>query len=123
MGQYLQEGHKIFFETTLVVKKPKLDMKLFINDDTDKLKYLNNKTIDLVNKKAFVGTLKAHTEVGKNDNLIIEIDRCDGYHFGYLIMWFQLAVMMSGYLLKINPFNQPGVEAYKNNMFKLLGKP
>lgn len=122
MGQYLQEGRKIFFETTLIVKKPRLDMKLFINDDVDKLKYLNNKTIDLINKKAFTGTIRAHTDLGKNDNLVIEIDKCDAYHFGYLIMWFQLAVMMSGYLLKINPFDQPGVEAYKNNMFKLLGK-
>lgn len=122
MGQYLQEGKKIFFETTLIVKKPRLDMKLFINDDSDKLKYLNNKTIDFINKKAYEGTIEAHTELGKNDNLIISIDKCDAYHFGYLIMWFQLAVMMSGYLLKINPFDQPGVEAYKNNMFKLLGK-
>ena len=122
MGQYLQDGRKIFFETTLIVRKPRLDMKLFINDDVDKLKYLNTQTIDWINKRAFIGTIKAHTELGKNDNLIIEIDRCDAYHFGYLIMWMQLAVMISGYLLKINPFDQPGVEAYKKNMFKLLGK-
>jgi glucose-6-phosphate isomerase len=86
MGQYLQEGKKVFFETTLVVKKPRLDMKLFINDDSDKLKYLNLKTIDSINKKAFQATIDAHTKIGKNDNLIIEIDRCDGYHFGYLVM-------------------------------------
>jgi glucose-6-phosphate isomerase len=86
MGQYLQEGKKIFFETSLVIKKPQLDMKLFINDDFDKLQYLNNKTIDFVNKKAFEGTIDAHSNIGNSDNLLIEIDQCDAYNFGYLVM-------------------------------------
>ncbi|MDR2369828.1 MAG: glucose-6-phosphate isomerase [Mycoplasmataceae bacterium] len=122
MGQYLQQGKRIFFETSLIVKKPKKDLVVKVTDNVDKLKYLNNKSLDFINKKAFEGTISAHTKIGKVNNFVLEIGTNDEYHFGYLFMWFAIAVTMSGYLLKINPFNQPGVEQYKSNMFKLLGK-
>ena len=109
-------------ETTLMVKKPNKDMKLVIEDNDDGLKYLNGKTLDSLTKKAFEGTIKAHTEKGRGNNFIIEISEADEFHYGYLFMWLSYAAMMSGYLLKINPFNQPGVEDYKSNMFALLGR-
>ena len=122
LGQYLQQGTRNFMETTLMVKKPNKDMKLVIEDNDDGLKYLNGKTLDSLTKKAFEGTIKAHTEKGKVNNFIIEISEADEFHYGYLFMWLSYAAMMSGYLLKINPFNQPGVEDYKSNMFALLGR-
>jgi glucose-6-phosphate isomerase len=86
MGQYLQQGTRNFFETTLIVNKPKSDMVIKVTDNDDKLKYLNNKSLDFINKKAFEGTIAAHTKIGKVDNFIIEIDNNDEYHFGYLFM-------------------------------------
>jgi glucose-6-phosphate isomerase len=84
MGQYLQEGTRNFFETTLIVKEPKLDAVISVKDDEDSLRYLNNRSIDFINKKAFEGTIAAHTKLGKVDNFIIEIGKADAYHFGYL---------------------------------------
>lgn len=120
LGQYLQEGTRNFIETTLWVEQPRKDIKLSIGDNDDGLKYLNSKTLHYINEKAFQGTVAAHTKNGKVNNLIINITKADEYHYGYLYIWLCRAAMMSGYLLKINPFNQPGVEAYKTNMFSLL---
>nr|QIQ09891.1 glucose-6-phosphate isomerase [uncultured Mycoplasmataceae bacterium] len=120
LGQYLQQGTRNFCETTLWVDEPRKDFKLSINDNTDGLKYLDKKTLNYINEQAFKGTVLAHTKNGKTNNLIIHITRCDSYHYGYLYIWLCRAAMMSGYLLKINPFDQPGVEAYKTNMFSLL---
>jgi glucose-6-phosphate isomerase len=86
MGQYLQQGTRNFFETTLISVKPKSDLTLKISDNSDKLKYLNNKSLDFVNKKAFEGTLAAHSRIGKVDNFVIEIGAYDEYHFGYLFI-------------------------------------
>jgi glucose-6-phosphate isomerase len=122
LGQYLQEGTRNFFETTLSITDPKLDIKIKVDDNRDGIKYLNGMSLNAINKKAFMGTVAAHTELGKVNNLIIQLDTNDAYHFGYLFIWFAQAVTMGGYLLRINPFDQPGVEAYKKNMFKLLGK-
>ncbi|RDY24433.1 glucose-6-phosphate isomerase [Romboutsia maritimum] len=123
MGQYVQSGRRILFETVLNVEKPKRNMT--IQDDKanlDGLNYLSGKTMDFVNKKAFEGTLLAHTD-GEVPNLIINIPRLDEYNFGYLVYFFEKSCAISGYLLGVNPFDQPGVEAYKKNMFALLGKP
>jgi glucose-6-phosphate isomerase len=86
MGQYLQQGTRNFFETTLIVKNPRNDKVIKISDNNDKLKYLNNKSLDFINKKAFEGTLAAHTKIGRANNLVIEIGANDEFHFGYLFM-------------------------------------
>jgi glucose-6-phosphate isomerase len=86
MGQYLQQGKRIFFETSLIVKKPKKDLVVKVTDNVDKLKYLNNKSLDFINKKAFEGTISAHTKIGKVNNFVLEIGTNDEYHFGYLFM-------------------------------------
>ncbi len=122
LGQYLQEGTRNFIETTLIVENPKDDIKLKIDDNNDGLKYLNQKTLDFINKQAFEGTITAHSEDGKVNNLIISLTKSDEYHYGYLFIWLAHAAMMSAYLLKVNPFDQPGVESYKKNMFALLKK-
>lgn len=122
MGQYLQQGTRNFFETTLYVEKPRADMILSIKDNDDKIAYLNKKSLSFINKKAYEGTIDAHTNIGKVNNIIISITKPDAYHFGYFFMWVSTALMISAYLLGVNPFNQPGVEQYKSNMFKLLGK-
>ncbi|MDY6062624.1 MAG: glucose-6-phosphate isomerase [Erysipelotrichaceae bacterium] len=123
LGQFVQEGSKILFETIINVEKPMEDMNFPTDeDDIDKMNYLAGKSLDWVNKQAQLGTIKAHTESGKVPNIIISIDEVNEYNFGELIYFFFMAVAMSGYLLKVNPFNQPGVEIYKQNMFKLLGK-
>lgn len=120
MGQYIQDGKKNIFETILNVEKPKHDITIKrIDEDLDGLNYLGGKTIDFVNKKAMEGTIVAHIDGGV-PNLIINIPEISPYYFGYLVYFFQKACGMSGYLLEVNPFNQPGVEAYKNNMFRLL---
>ena len=123
MGQYVQDGKRILFETVLNVEKPRrvVDLKEEAND-LDGLNYLSGKTLDFVNEKAFQGTLLAHTD-GQVPNLLINIPTLDEYNFGYLVYFFEKACGISGYLLGVNPFNQPGVEAYKKNMFALLGKP
>lgn len=123
MGQYVQDGKRILFETVLNVEKPRKVVELKPEEkDLDGLNYLSEKTMDFVNEKAFQGTLLAHTD-GQVPNLIIDIPTLNEYNFGYLVYFFEKACGISGYLLGVNPFNQPGVEAYKKNMFALLGKP
>ncbi|WP_271436568.1 glucose-6-phosphate isomerase [Staphylococcus hominis] len=123
LGQYVQEGRRFLFETVVKVKQPKHDITIEKDDDDlDGLNYLAGKTIDEVNTKAFEGTLLAHTDGGV-PNIVVNIPRLDEETFGYVVYFFELACAMSGYQLGVNPFNQPGVEAYKQNMFALLGKP
>lgn len=123
MGQYVQDGKRILFETVLNVEKPRKVVELKSEGkDLDGLNYLSGKTMDFVNEKAFQGTLLAHTD-GQVPNLMINIPTLNEYNFGYLVYFFEKACGISGYLLGVNPFNQPGVEAYKKNMFALLGKP
>ncbi|WP_027416003.1 glucose-6-phosphate isomerase [Aneurinibacillus terranovensis] len=123
MGQYVQEGRRNLIETVLQVKKPKV--KLTIQEDPeniDGLNFLAGKTMDEVNKKAFQGTLLAHVDGGV-PNLLVELDEMNEYTFGEMVYFFEKACGISGHLLGVNPFDQPGVEAYKKNMFALLGKP
>lgn len=123
LGQYVQEGRRDLFETIIKVEQPRHELTLeAMENDLDGLNYLAGKTIDFVNNKAFEGTMLAHTDGGV-PNLIVTIPAMDEYTFGYLVYFFEKACAMSGYLLGVNPFDQPGVEAYKVNMFALLGKP
>lgn len=123
MGQYIQDGKRLLFETVLNVESSKRNITINSEEvDLDGLNYLAGKTVDFVNHKAFEGTLLAHTD-GKVPNLVINIPQLDEYNFGYLAYFFEKACGISGYLLGVNPFDQPGVEAYKKNMFALLGKP
>lgn len=123
LGQYIQEGRRNLFETIIKVEKPRHDLVIEKEEkDLDGLNYLAGKTVDFVNEQAFRGTLLAHTDGGV-PNLVVTIPTLDEYTFGYLVYFFEKACAMSGYLLGVNPFNQPGVEAYKKNMFALLGKP
>lgn len=122
IGQYIQDGRRCFFETVLWVKKPKADITVpFDMQDGDGLNFLAEKKMHFVNSKAFAGTMLAHMDGGV-PNLVITLDEMDAYHFGALVYFFEKAVGISGYLLGVNPFDQPGVEAYKKNMFALLGK-
>lgn len=123
LGQFIQDGNKILFETILNVKNP--ESKLFIpecEDDLDNLNYLCGKDLNYINEKALEATVLAHTE-GSTPNIIISIDDYSEYSLGYILYFFEKACAMSSYLMNVNPFNQPGVEAYKTNMFKFLGKP
>ena len=123
LGQYIQEGRRNLFETVINIEKSSNDIKMKLEeDDLDNLNYLEGKTLDFVNKKAMEGTIEAHTE-GDVPNIKINIEKLDASNIGQLIYFFELACAMSGKILGINPFNQPGVEKYKTNMFKLLGKP
>lgn len=122
LGQYLQEGTRNFFETTLYVKQPIYDLTLRIKNNQDNLGYLNNMKLSYINKVAFESTVKAHAVDGKVDNLIIYMDKIDAYHFGYLYLFFCFASMTSAYLLGVNPFNQPGVEVYKKRISSILKK-
>jgi len=123
MGQYVQDGRRDIFETVLHVNESKKEMTLEADDNnSDGLNYLAGKTIHEINDKAYQGTLLAHTD-GNVPNLIVELPRLDAFTFGYLVYFFEKACAISGYLLGVNPFDQPGVEAYKTNMFALLGKP
>ncbi|MFD1736468.1 glucose-6-phosphate isomerase [Bacillus salitolerans] len=123
LGQYVQEGRRDLFETIIHVEHSRHELTIEEeNQDLDGLNYLAGKTIDFVNKRAFEGTMIAHTDGGV-PNLIIQVPLLDEYTFGYLVYFFEKACAMSGYLLGVNPFDQPGVEAYKVNMFALLGKP
>ena len=123
LGQYVQEGRRDLFETVLHVEKPRHDLTLEEEtQDLDGLNYLAGQTIDFVNEKAYQGTMLAHTD-GQVPNLIIHLPELDAYTFGYIVYFFEKACAISGYLLGVNPFDQPGVEAYKKNMFALLGKP
>lgn len=123
LGQYIQEGRRNLFETVLNIKEA--DSDVFINqdeDNLDELNYLVGKGLDYINKKAMEGTIEAHTEGGV-PNIVLTMDKLNEYTIGHLIYFFELACAMSGKLLEVNPFDQPGVEKYKKNMFKLLGKP
>ncbi|HLU22366.1 MAG TPA: glucose-6-phosphate isomerase [Bacillaceae bacterium] len=123
LGQYVQEGRRDLFETVIKVQDPRHELVIAGEEvDLDGLNYLEGKTVDFVNDKAFEGTLLAHTDGGV-PNLVVEIPAMDAYTFGYLVYFFEKACALSGYLLGVNPFDQPGVEAYKVNMFALLGKP
>lgn len=123
LGQYIQEGRRDLFETIIKVEKPRHELMIEEEaSDLDGLNYLSGKTVDFVNNKAFEGTLLAHTDGGV-PNLVVSIPQLDEYTFGYLVYFFEKACAMSGYLFGVNPFDQPGVEAYKANMFALLGKP
>lgn len=123
LGQYIQEGRRHLFETVLHVQTSRKELILEEDEkNSDGLNYLAGKTIHDVNEKAFQGTLLAHTD-GDVPNLVIDLPKLDPYTFGYLVYFFEKACGISGYLLGVNPFNQPGVEAYKKNMFALLGKP
>lgn len=124
LGQFIQEGSKVLFETVFKVEKPQLDLEVPGDEDNlDNLNYLAGKTVDYVNKKACEGTIDAHVNVGGVPNIEITIDEMNAYSFGYMVYFFEKACALSVYLLGVNPFNQPGVEVYKKNMFKLLGKP
>ncbi|TCP26591.1 glucose-6-phosphate isomerase [Scopulibacillus darangshiensis] len=123
LGQYVQEGRRQLIETALFVEEAREEITIEEDEDNlDKLNYLAGETMDFVNKKAFEGTLLAHTD-GQVPNLVVNIPDLTPYYFGYLVYFFEKACAMSGYLLGVNPFDQPGVEAYKKNMFALLGKP
>ncbi|GAA0492723.1 glucose-6-phosphate isomerase [Alkalibacterium sp. m-11] len=123
LGQYIQEGRRNLFETVIKVDKPSKSMSIPTEkEDLDGLGYLEGKEIDFVNTKAFEGTLLAHTD-GEVPNFVVTIPDTSAYTLGYLFYFFEIAVALSGYLNSVNPFDQPGVEAYKRNMFALLGKP
>ena len=123
MGQYIQDGSRILFETVLNVEKAKKDIEILPDkENIDGLNFLAGKTVSYINSKAFLGTVLAHNDGGV-PNIIINIPKIDAYHFGNLVYFFEKACAVSGYILGVNPFDQPGVEAYKKNMFALLGKP
>ena len=123
LGQYIQQGERCLFETVLWVKEPKTDVEIgFEEANGDGLNFVAGKTVHYVNRKAFEGTVLAHTD-GDVPNIILELDKQDEYNLGYMIYFFEKACGLSGYLLGVNPFDQPGVESYKKNMFALLGKP
>ena len=123
MGQFIQDGARIMFETVLEVAESPAEVILKKEDvDTDGMNYLAGKSVDFVNKSAMNGTILAHTD-GSVPNLKVTIPAMDAYSLGQLFYFFEFACGVSGYLLGVNPFNQPGVESYKKNMFALLGKP
>ena len=124
LGQFIQEGKKVLFETLLAIEKPTLDSVVPTDpDNADGMNYLAGKNLDWINKMAMKGTLAAHVETGGVPNLQISLPDMSAYSFGYQCYWFFKATAMTCYMLDINPFDQPGVEVYKKNMFKLLGKP
>lgn len=123
MGQFIQDGSRTMFETVVLIDKPKQDVTLGTDpENVDGLNFLSGKTMDFVNKKAFEGTVLAHTDGGV-PNVILTIGDSSEAELGYLIYFFEKACAISGYTMGINPFDQPGVESYKKNMFALLGKP
>ncbi len=122
IGQYIQEGRRDLFQTILHINESKETITLEADDQNiDGLNYLAGKTIHEINDKAYQGTVLAHND-GDVPNLILDLPKLDAYTFGYLVYFFEKACALSGYLLGVNPFDQPGVEAYKSNMFALLGK-
>ena len=123
MGQFIQDGSRIMFET--VVQINKAQQELYINDDpenVDGLNFLKDRSMSYINQKAFEGTVLAHTDGGV-PNIVLQIGEANEKELGYLIYFFEKACAISGYVMGVNPFNQPGVESYKKNMFALLGKP
>lgn len=124
LGQYIQEGSPIFFETTLRLLKHRDEVKVpGDKENLDGLNYLEGKDLGYIQDKAMEGTLKAHTENAKADNIVLELEEMTPFNLGYVFYFFERACAMSAYLNGVNPFNQPGVEIYKKNMFHLLGKP
>ena len=123
MGQFIQDGARVMFETVVNVRKTKNDLYIdALEGNFDGLNFLSEQNMSVVNEKAMLGTILAHTD-GGTPNLVINVDALDAYNVGYLIYFFFKACAVSGYLLSVNPFNQPGVESYKKNMFALMGKP
>ena len=123
MGQFIQDGNRILFETVLNVEEPECEITINKEPvDLDGLNYLAGRTMDFVNKNAMNGTILAHTD-GSVPNFVVNIPRQDEFSLGELFYFFEFACGVSGYVLGVNPFNQPGVESYKKNMFALLGKP
>ena len=123
MGQYIQDGMRNIFETIINVEEPQINLSIKEDEENvDGLNFLAGKDMDFVNKKAFQGTLLAHNDGGV-PNMIVNVPELSAYYFGQLVYFFEKACGISGYLLGVNPFDQPGVEAYKKNMFALLGKP
>lgn len=123
MGQYIQDGRRNLFETVVLFDKCKREITLGTDpENVDGLNFLSGKTMDFVNKKAFEGTVLAHTDGGV-PNIVLNVEEMTETELGYLIYFFEKACAISGYLLGVNPFDQPGVESYKKNMFALLGKP
>jgi len=123
MGQYIQDGERIMFETILHIENPSSDITLGTEKtDLDGLNYLSGKTLDSVNKQAELGTILAHVD-GMVPNIVLNIEKIDEYNIGYLLYFFMFSCGICCYMTGVNPFNQPGVESYKKNMFALLGKP
>jgi len=123
MGQYIQDGLRNIFETVINIDKAKREIVISEDkDNLDGLNFLAGKTLNEVNHKAFLGTILAHTDGGV-PNIVINVPEMNAYYAGQLIYFFEKACGISGYILGVNPFNQPGVEEYKKNMFALLGKP
>ncbi len=123
MGQFIQDGSRVMFETVLNIEKAREEITIGTEPvDLDGLNYLAGKTVDFVNKSAMNGTILAHTD-GQVPNLMVNMPEVSEFHLGELFYFFEFACGLSGYLLGVNPFNQPGVESYKKNMFALLGKP
>ena len=123
LGQYIQDGRRNLFETVINIKESNSDITINQDEDNlDELNYLAEKSLDYINKKAMEGTIKAHVEGGV-PNIVITMDKLNEHTIGHLIYFFELACAMSGKILGVNPFDQPGVEKYKKNMFELLGKP
>ncbi len=123
LGQYIQEGERHLFETVISINNASRDFKIpQTKANLDGLNYLSDQSIDTINKKAMQGTMLAHLDGGA-PSILIEVDTLDAVHLGYLFYFFELSVALSGYVLGVNPFDQPGVEAYKKNMFALLEKP
>lgn len=123
MGQYIQQGQRILFETVVAFKEPVKEVIIKEEEDnSDGLNFVAGKGMSYVNQKAMQGTLLAHNDGGV-PNIVLEAEKMDEYELGYMIYFFEKACAISGYILGVNPFNQPGVESYKKNMFALLGKP
>jgi len=123
MGQYIQEGRRNLFETVLSIETPKTDLDIpFDKDNLDGLNYIAGKTVNEVNQVALQATMNAHG-TGGVPGIKITLAEINEYNLGYLFYFFEKACAVSGYILGVNPFNQPGVEAYKTNMFEMLGKP
>ena len=123
LGQFIQQGTRNIFETVLYIKDPAGELRIpRDNDDFDGLSFLEDRPLEFIERNAFLATLLAHTEGGV-PNVVLSLDRADEYNLGYMFYFFEYACALSGYTLGVNPFDQPGVEAYKNNMYALLGMP
>ena len=124
LGQFIQQGSPVLFETVMQIENPSIDIKVPHDDDNlDGLNYLEGKGVDYISKKAHDGTLQAHVESGNVPNILLSVESMDAKSMGELMYFFCRACAMACYLNEVNPFNQPGVEIYKKNMFHLLGKP